>query len=69
MLETSDGQPTLGGASKLALTPSKLGETADYAKGAEDDGLLVVSHAKPGMGTVTGTIGAATISIPFTVPQ
>lgn len=67
LLETSDGQLTLGGASKLALSPSKLGETADYANGAEDDGLLVVRHAKPGMGTVTGTIGGTTVSIPFTV--
>ena len=67
VLQTSDGQPTLGGASKLALTPSTLGNTADYANGAEDDGLLVVSHAKAGMGTVTGTIGGATVSIPITV--
>jgi hypothetical protein len=67
VLETSDGQPTLGGASTLALTPSTLGETADYASGSEDDGILVVSHAKPGTGTVTGTIGAAKVSIPFTV--
>ncbi len=69
VLETSDGQLALGGASKLALTPSKLGETPDYASGSQDDGLLVVSHAKPGMGTVTGTIGTATVWIPFTVPQ
>jgi hypothetical protein len=67
VLETSDGQPTLGGASKVALTPSTLGKTADYANGAHDDGLLVVSGAKPGMGTVTGTIGGTTVSIPFTV--
>lgn len=67
VLDTSDGQPTLGGASKLALTPSRLGTTADYAAGAEDEGLLVVTGAKAGTGTLTGTIGGATVSIPFTV--
>lgn len=68
VLETSDGQPTLGGASKLSLAPSRLGMMADYASGEQDDGLLVVTSAKPGTGTVTGTIGAATVSIAFTVP-
>ena len=67
VLETSDGQPTIGGASKLALTPSTLGQTADYASGSQDDGILVVSHAKTGMGTVTGTIGSTKVSIPITV--
>ena len=67
VLETSDGQPTLGGASELAVTPSKLGQTPDYASGTADEGLLVVTSAKAGTGTVTGTIGGATVSIPFTV--
>ena len=67
VLETSDGQPTLGGASKVALAPSKLGQTADYAQGTQDDGVLVVTSAKPGTGTVSGMIGGATIAIPFTV--
>ena len=67
VLETSDGRPTLGGASRLALTPANLGKTADYATGGDDDGLLVVTSAKTGTGTVTGTIGGAMISIPFTV--
>ena len=69
VLETSDGQPTLGGASKLALAPGTLGTLADYTQGGEDEGLLVVRRARPGMGKVIGTIGSATISIPFTVPQ
>lgn len=69
LLETSDGQPTLGGASKLTLTPGTLGKRADYTMGSEDEGLLVVTGARPGTGTVTGTIGSATISIPFTVTQ
>jgi hypothetical protein len=69
VLETSDGQRTLGGASKLTLTPGSLGKRSDYTTSGEDEGLLVVTSAKPGMGTITGTIGGATISIPFAVTQ
>jgi hypothetical protein len=47
--------------------PANLGKTADYATGGADDGVLIVTGAKAGMGTVTGTIGGAKISIPFTV--
>lgn len=69
VLETSDGQATLGGASKLTLTPANLGQTRDYASGTDDEGLFIVTGAKAGTGTVAGTIGSATISIPFTVTQ
>ena len=69
LLETSDGQATLGGASKLTLTPARLGQTRDYADGTDDEGLLIVTGAKAGTGTLTGTIGSATVSIPFTVTQ
>ena len=64
---TAPSTPFCPALSCIGRSPANLGKTADYATGGDDDGLLVVTSAKTGTGTVTGTIGGAMISIPFTV--
>ncbi len=65
VLTMADGSKAVGGAEKLTATPAGLVKLAARNHGE----LLVASvvRAAPGKGTISGTIGTATFTIPFSV--
>jgi hypothetical protein len=61
VLRTKSGAPAMGGASHLSVVPLDLGTVV-----AVDDGFLTLQSdaTRAGTGSLTGTVGSATVSIP-----